>query len=227
MGRRPYLEVRDLWVGDPATPACRGVNLAVHGGSVVVVLGDTGAGKSRLLRCIGLDFAPLSGSILLHGVDITGMSTDRRRRLRTDAIELVHPPAASHEADPTVPAPAGGVVLGVARRATVPVAGMRQRIQIAKALTRRTDVLLLDEPFLGVEDHVAERILELIDRLRANGDTAVLVASRDPEVARLTADEVVVLHAGAVVEQGAADDVLGDPSHPHTAAMLDDALRTA
>ncbi|HUO47521.1 MAG TPA: ATP-binding cassette domain-containing protein [Acidimicrobiales bacterium] len=221
MGRRPSLEVRDLWAGDRDAPAVRGVSLAVHAGSVVVVLGGPGAGKSRLLRCVGLDFAPLSGSILLHGVDIAGVSPDRRRRLRTDAIELVHPPAAPDQDDPTVPPPAGGVVLGPARRATVPVAGMRQRIQIAKVLTRRTDVLLLDEPLLGVEHHVCDRILDLVRRLRATGDTAVLVASRDPEVARLVADEVVVLQAGAVVEQGPADEVLSHPSDPHTAAMLD------
>jgi peptide/nickel transport system ATP-binding protein len=97
---------------------------------------------------------------------------------------------------------------------------MRQRIQIAKALTRRTDVLLLDEPLLGVEDHVTDRILELVDRLRANGDTAVLVASRDPGVAEAMADEVVVLDDGAVVESGPLDDVLQDPRHPRTAAIL-------
>jgi ABC-type glutathione transport system ATPase component len=218
MSRRPSLEVRDLWVGEPDAPAVRGVDVAVPAGSVVAVLGGAGAGKSRLLRCIGLDFAPLAGSILLHGVDIAGVSPDRRRRLRTDAIELVHPPADG--ADPTVPGPPGGVVLGAVRRSTVPVAGMRQRIQIAKALTRRTDVLLLDEPLLGVEDYVAERILELVDRLRANGDTAVLVASRDPAVAEAMADEVVVLDDGAIVESGPVDEVLDDPNHPRTAALL-------
>jgi ABC-type glutathione transport system ATPase component len=217
MRRRPSLEVRDLWAGEPDAPTVRGVDLAVPAGVVMAVLGGAGAGKSRLLRCIGLDFAPLSGSILLHGVDIAGVAADRRRRLRTDAIELVHPPAPSDMADPTVPGPSGGVVLGAARRSTVPVAGMRQRIQIAKALTRRTDVLLLDEPLLGVEDQVTDRILELVDRLRANGDTAVLVASRDPAVAEAMADEVVVLDDGAIVGRGTVDEVLDDP---RTAAIL-------
>jgi len=219
MRRRPPLEVRDLWVGDPDDPACRGVSLVAPAGVVVVVLGGPGAGKSQLLRCLGLDFPPLSGSILLHGVDIAGVSPDRRRRLRTDAIELVHPPVAGNGPDPTVPAPAAGVVLGTARR-TVPVAGMRQRIQIAKALTRRTDVLLLDEPLLGVEEYAGERIVELIDRLRANGDTAVVAASRDAGVAELLADEVVVLDDGQVVEAGRIDDVLGNPRHPRTADLL-------
>ena len=60
---------------------------------------------------------------------------------------------------------------------------MRQRIQIAKALTHGADVLLLDEPFVGVEHGVRGRILELLERLRAEAETAVVVAARDPDVA--------------------------------------------
>jgi len=219
MGRRPNLEVRDLWVGHNEAPACRGVSLAAPAGAVVAVLGGPRAGKSQLLRCIGLDVAPLAGHILLHGVDIAGVSADRRRRLRTDAIELVHPPAAGDGADPTVPGRPRGIVLGGART-TVPVAGMRQRIQIAKALTRRTDVLLLDEPFQGVEPRVAERITELLDRLRADGATAVVVGTRDPAVASALGDDVVVLDDGEVVEAGPAASVLDAPRDPRTVALL-------
>jgi ABC-type multidrug transport system ATPase subunit len=208
MGRRPVLEVRDLWVGDPAAPACRGVSLSLRAGAVAAVLGGPGAGKSQLLRCIGLDFAPLSGSILLHGVDIAGVNPERRRRIRTEAIELVHPPAPDDAPDPTVPGARAGIMLGAARPATVPVAGMRQRIQVAKALTRRTDALLLDEPFAGVDDHVRARIVELVDRLRVNGDTAVLVATRDRAVAADVADDVVLLDRGEIVGAGPADEIL-------------------
>jgi ABC-type glutathione transport system ATPase component len=210
MGRRPVLEVRDLWAGDPTAPACRGVGLALRAGAVVAVLGGPGAGKSQLLRCMGLDFAPLSGSILLHGVDIAGVTPERRRRIRTEAIELVHPPAPDDAPDPTVPGARTGIVLGAARPATVPVAGMRQRIQIAKALTRRADALLLDEPFAGVDDHVRARIVELVDRLRANADTAVLVATRDRDVAADIAYEVVVLDRGEIVDAGPTDEILSD-----------------
>jgi len=136
-GRRPVLEARDLWAGDPVAPACRGVDLAARAGEVLVVLGGPGAGKSQLLRCLGLDFAPLSGAVLLHGIDIAGVSPERRRRLRTEAIELAHPPAPDGDPDPTASTPTTGFVLGTRRPKTLPVAGMRQRIQIAKALTRR------------------------------------------------------------------------------------------
>jgi len=211
---RPVLEVRALWVGDGPDAACRGVSLAVQPGQVVAVLGAEGAGKSQLLRCIGLDFPPASGTVLLHGVDVTGSSGDRRRELRARAIELVHPPAPPGSDDATVPSARAGVLLGAARPATVPVAGMRQRIQIARAITRGTDVLLLDEPFTDVEAHVRGRILELLGRVRDETATGVIVATRDPRVARLLADRVVLLVAGEVVADGPTDVVLdahGDP----------------
>ena len=180
---RPVLEVRELWVGEGPAAACRGVSLAVGPGQVVAVLGTEGAGKSQLLRCIGLDFPPTSGTVLLHGVDVTGSTGDRRRELRARAIELVHPPAPPGSDDTTVPSARAGVFLGAARPATVPVAGMRQRIQIARAITRGTDVLLLDEPFADVEAHVRRRILELLARVRIETETGVIVATRDSAVA--------------------------------------------
>jgi peptide/nickel transport system permease protein len=219
---RPVLEVRQLCVGPAPTPTGRGVSFAVEAGHVVGILGGEGAGKSRLLRCIGLDFAPVHGAVLLRGVDVTGATGERRRQLRARSIELVHPPAPSGVRDTTVPEARSGLLLQGGRAATAPAAGMRQRIQIAKALTHGADALLLDEPFTGVERGVRGRILELLDRLRAETETAVVVASRDPEVLRAVADHIVVLHDGEAVEEGAAAGVLDAPRHHRTRALVED-----
>ena len=157
----------------------------MEAGQVLAVLGGEGAGKSQLLRCIGLDFPPSSGAIVVQGVDVTGATSERRRQLRARSIELVHPPAPAGEPDLTVPGSRAGLLIQAGRRTTAPVAGMRQRIQIAKALSQGADVLLLDEPFVGVEHGVRTRIVELLERLRTETGTAVVVASRDPEVARV------------------------------------------
>lgn len=218
---RPVLEVRELWVGEGSSAACRGVNLVVHGGEVVCVLGGEGAGKSQLLRCIGLDFAPSSGKVLLNGTDVSGVGRDRRRELRARSIELVHPPAPEGVRDHTIPGARNGLVMSSSRRTTVPVAGMRQRIQIAKALTHGADVLLLDEPLAGVETPVRARVLELLERLRTGGTTAVLIATRDADVGRL-ADRVVVLHSGEVIESGPADRLLDDPRDPRTRQLVEE-----
>jgi peptide/nickel transport system ATP-binding protein len=197
------------------------VSFAVEAGQVLCVLGGEGAGKSQLLRCIGLDFAPSSGSVLLRGVEITGATSERRRQLRARSIELVHPPAPEGVRDTTVPGTRTGLLLGAGPGPTAPVAGMRQRIQIAKALAHGADVLLLDEPFVGVEHGVRERILELLQRLRTQTGTAVVVASRDPEVAGAVADDIVVLDDGEVVETGPAVTVLESPRHHRTRALVE------
>jgi ABC-type glutathione transport system ATPase component len=218
---RPILEVRDLCVVSETTTACRDISFAVEAGRVLCILGGQGAGKSQLLRCIGLDFAPSSGSIVLRGVDVTGATSERRRQLRARSIELVHPPAPAGERDSTVPGTRTGVLLQASSGPTAPVAGMRQRIQIAKALAHGADALLLDEPFVGVERGVQDRILELLRRLRTETETAIVVATRDPEVARAVADEILVLHDGEVVEMGSAPSILESPRDHRTRSLVE------
>lgn len=218
---RPVLEVRDLCMFSGETAAFRDVNFAVEAGSVLCVLGGEGAGKSQLLRCMGLDFAPASGSIVIQGVDVTGATSERRRQLRARSIELVHPPAPSGVRDHTVPGTRAGLLIQPGRSTTAPVAGMRQRIQIAKALSQGADALLLDEPFVGVEHGVKLRILELLERLRTETETAIVVASRHADVARMVAaDQIVVLHDGDVIESGPADRVLESPRDQRTRALV-------
>ncbi|HVC70491.1 MAG TPA: ATP-binding cassette domain-containing protein [Acidimicrobiales bacterium] len=219
---RPILEVRDLCVVSGSTTACRDINFTVHAGEVLGILGAEGAGKSQLLRCIGLDFPPSSGTIFLRGSDVTGASSQRRRQLRARTIELVHPPAPAGQPDSTVPGTRTGVLLGASSGPTAPVAGMRQRIQIAKALAHRADALLLDEPFVGVEHGVRGRILELLQRLRTETETAVVVATRHPEVARAVADEILVLVDGEVVETGPAHHILETPRDHRTRSLVQD-----
>jgi len=219
---RPVLEVRDLCVGSGESAACRDISFAVGAGEVLCVFGGEGAGKSRLLRCIGLDFPPASGSVLVQGVDVTGATSERRRQLRARSIELVHPPAPDGVRDLTVPGSRAGLLIKAGPGATAPVAGMRQRIQIAKALAQGADALLLDEPFVGVEHGVRGRILELLQRLRTEATTAVVVATRDPEVARLVADEVLVLDDGEMVETGPAARILESPTDHRTRALVED-----
>jgi ABC-type glutathione transport system ATPase component len=209
-------------VGSGPSAACRDITFGVEAGRVLCVLGGEGAGKSQLLRCIGLDFPPSAGSIFLRGIDVTGAGRERRRQLRARSIELVHPPAPAGEPDATVPGTRTGMLLQASSGPTAPVAGMRQRIQIAKALTHGADVLLLDEPFVGVEEHVQNRIIELLDRLRGGSETAVIVATRDPEVARAVADEILVLDGGNPVEMGPAQRILEAPRHQHSRALIEE-----
>ena len=188
----PSLEVRNLWVGDGAGATVRGVSFAANPGEVIGITGGAGAGKSRLLRCLGLDYLPSAGAIIIGGIDVARCGTDQRRQLRTTHVELVHPPVSAEAAPPT---PVDGTPL----RPTIPAAGVRQRIQIARALTNGKQLVLLDEPFFGVEDAVRERILELLGRLCGDVQATVVLASQDGELCRQLADRVLEMRGGAVV----------------------------
>ncbi|HZU80693.1 MAG TPA: ATP-binding cassette domain-containing protein [Acidimicrobiales bacterium] len=209
---RAILEVRDLWVGDGPGAAVQGVSFTVGPGQVFGVLGGPEAGKSRLLRCVGLDYPPTAGGIYFRGDEISGVGPDRRRQIRARDIELVHPPAPEGTRDSTVERGRSALLVAPRRQATVPVAGMRQRIQIAKALTNGTQVLLLDEPFAGVEPQVRRRIEELLQRLREEVGAAVVIATRDPEVCGRLAHDLLVLRDGEPVDRGTTTGVLEQPA---------------
>jgi oligopeptide transport system ATP-binding protein len=98
--------------------------------------------------------------------------------------------------------------------------GMRQRILIGMAIALEPDLLLADEPTTALDVTVQAQILELLDRLRRDLDMAVLLITHDLGVVSEVADRVAVMYAGRIVERGSGDDLLGQPAHPYTEALL-------
>jgi oligopeptide transport system ATP-binding protein len=98
--------------------------------------------------------------------------------------------------------------------------GMRQRILIAMAIALRPELVIADEPTTALDVTVQAQILELLDSLRRELDMAVLLITHDLGVVSEVADRVMVMYAGRIVESGTADEVLGQPAHPYTEALL-------
>ena len=98
--------------------------------------------------------------------------------------------------------------------------GVRQRVVIAMALACRPDLLLADEPTSALDSTVQAQILDLLSRLIKDLRMSVFLISHDMGVVAALADRVAVLKGGIVVEDGDVRDVLKDPAHPYTAAML-------
>ncbi|MFL5924654.1 MAG: ABC transporter ATP-binding protein [Gaiellaceae bacterium] len=98
--------------------------------------------------------------------------------------------------------------------------GMRQRAMIAMALSCNPDILIADEPTTALDVTIQAQILELLDRLRADFDSAVILITHDLGVVAETCDEVAVMYGGRVVERGSVEDVFGAPQHPYTEALL-------
>src|SRR5262244_779897 len=98
--------------------------------------------------------------------------------------------------------------------------GMRQRVMIAMALSCNPDVLIADEPTTALDVTIQAQILELLDRLRADFDSAVILITHDLGVVAEVADDIVVLYAGRIVERSAKRQLFYDPQHPYTWGLL-------
>ncbi len=105
--------------------------------------------------------------------------------------------------------------------------GLRQRVMIAMALVCEPSVLIADEPTTALDVTVQAQILELLKRLQRDLGLAILLITHDLGVVAEMCDEVAVMYAGRIVEQGAASDVLGRPHHPYTAGLLASSPRKA
>ncbi len=98
--------------------------------------------------------------------------------------------------------------------------GMRQRAMIAMALSCNPDVLIADEPTTALDVTIQAQILELIDKLKDDFDSAVILITHDLGVVAEVADEILVMYAGRVVEHGGKRDIFYDPQHPYTWGLL-------
>jgi ABC-type Mn2+/Zn2+ transport system ATPase subunit len=184
-----------LAVGYDGLAALSGVEFAVHAGERVGVLGPNGGGKTTLFRALLGELEPLAGRLEVPAKRATVPQTERSR--------LDYPVSALDVAlMGTIPARGWWRHPGREERAAAAAAlaevgleqvaqssfgelsgGQRQRVLIARALVQRSELLLLDEPFTGLDVASAERLGTLIDRLAAEG-RGVLVATHDIEQAR-------------------------------------------
>src|ERR687885_518309 len=98
--------------------------------------------------------------------------------------------------------------------------GMRQRAMIAMALACNPDVLIADEPTTALDVTIQAQIIDLIDRLKDDFNSAVILITHDLGVVAEIADEIAVMYAGRIVEYGTKRDVFYDPQHPYTWGLL-------
>jgi peptide/nickel transport system ATP-binding protein len=190
-----------------------------------------------------------SGRILFDGRDIMIMNAEERRRLRGSRIGLIFQDPFSvlnpslrvgdqvgeglvhHRGFSTERAFARAIELldevGIVKPEAVARAyphelsgGMRQRALIASALASEPDLLILDEPTTALDVTIEAQILDLLEQLRRQRGLTMVFISHNLGVIRRIADEVAVLYAGQIVEQGRTEDVLQRPIHPYAKGLL-------
>jgi branched-chain amino acid transport system ATP-binding protein len=227
----PLLRLVGLAVRYGSVQALSGIDLEVRQGEVVALLGSNGAGKSTTLRAISRLVNASSGRILWRGADLAPLATERTVRLG-----IGHCPEGRRVlARQSV---ASNLELGAwLRRDRAAIAadlercyglfprlaerrqqlagslsgGEQQMLAIARALMGRPTLLLLDEPSLGLAPKLVGEVMQALAQLHQEGLTMLLV-EQNAQAALEIADRGYVLEAGQLTLQGAAADLLNDPS---------------
>ncbi len=226
----PLLRVADLDAGYGAVQALWGISLEVRAGEVVALIGPNGAGKSTLLRTVSGLMHPRRGTVLYEGRDITTLTAERIVRLGIAHVpqgRRLFADLSVHE-NLMLGAYTRDDRAGVARdlrhvlelfpvlgdRLTLPASqlsgGEQQMAAFGRALMAHPRLLMIDEPSLGLAPLVVQALMGLIDRLRAEG-TSVLLVEQDVVVALRHADRGYVLETGRVVLEDTAEALLASP----------------
>ncbi|UGY93398.1 amino acid ABC transporter ATP-binding protein [Streptomyces gobiensis] len=219
----------------------QGIDITVRRGEVVCVIGPSGSGKSTLLRCVNLLEEPTSGTVTVAGTEVTDPDVDidrvrRRIGMVFQAFNLF--PHLTALENLTI---AQRRVLGRGRTKAEAVArhnlervglidkasvhpaklsgGQQQRVAIARALSMEPELMLFDEPTSALDPELVGDVLAVMRTLADEGMT-MLVVTHEMSFAREVADRVVFMDGGVIVEEGAPEQVVGDPQHARTRSFL-------
>jgi oligopeptide/dipeptide ABC transporter ATP-binding protein len=252
------LEIRGLkthFVSDEGvSPAVDGVDLRVHRGETLGIVGESGCGKSvTALSVMRLIPEPpgriVAGEILLEGRNLLELSADQMRRVRGNRISMIfQEPMTSLNPVYTIGNQIGEALrlhqrlsaadalarsLEMLKLVGIPAperrvheyphqlsGGMRQRAMIAMALACTPALLIADEPTTALDVTIQAQILDLMDDLKAELSTAIILITHDLGVVAECAARVAVMYAGKVVEEADAVRIFEAPLHPYTAGLL-------
>lgn len=229
------LTVEHLRLGTDHGAPVKDVSFTVAEGECVGIVGESGSGKSLTLRAIA---GVLPGGVRVVSGDhhVSGRSamvfqepmTTLNPTMRVGEFIAEGPRARGvSKADALRRAVELLTEVGVPDPATRARAwphqlsgGLRQRVMIAAALAVEPTILLCDEPTTALDTTVQAQLLALIDRLRVEHGMSVVFVSHNLAVVSRVAQRVVVMYAGRIVEEGPTQEILHNPSHPYTRALI-------
>lgn len=226
--------------------AVDGVTFHIKPGETLGLVGESGSGKSTIGKAlIGLQ-PPTSGTVLLHGKDITDASLKQRASVASELRVVFQDPYSSLNPIRTIGQTLGeplaliGVTGDEARRRSIealesvglpgdaidrfPVqfsGGQRQRVAIARALVCDPKVIVLDEPVSALDLSTQAQVLNLLADLRDERGLSFLFIAHDLGVVRFLSQRVAVLYRGQIMEMGDVEAIVQSPRHPYTVALND------
>lgn len=243
---KSYVQRQPLTRAKFAVRAFENINLTLSRCSTVALVGESGAGKSSLARCVALLDRPSQGEILWEGCNVLALAERERLPFRRHIQMIFQDPAASLNprltageiiAEPLQIQQEGtksqqraralelmdqvGLPPGAANRHPFEFSGgQKQRIAIARALALEPQLLILDEALSGLDVANQEMILRLLADLQATRSLTYLHISHDLRLVSQFADEVAVMTGGQIVEKQSARALFACPIHSYTRNLL-------
>lgn len=224
------------------------INIDMQAGEVTVIMGLSGSGKSTLIRHLNRLIEPTTGEILVNGQDVNDLDEEGLRELRRKSMSMVFQKFALLPHRTVLQNAATALrIQGVERSDSEAEAskwldrvgltgfedryprqlsgGMQQRVGIARALTANSPIMLLDEAFSALDPLIRTDMQNLLLELQKELHKTIVFITHDLDEALKLADHLVILKNGAVVQQGAPQEIVMNPGDPYIEAFVSDINR--
>jgi len=235
------VEIKGLIKNFGENEILKGINFSIEKGEVVCIIGASGSGKSTLLRCINLLETPTGGHIFFHGEDIAEAKTPPTL-LRTKMGMVFQQFNLFNNLSVLDNCLVGQIkVLGRKKSYAKEVAiqylekvgmdqyinakphqisgGQKQRVAIARALSMEPEALLFDEPTSALDPEMVGEVLKVIRDL-ADGGLTMIIVTHEMDFAREVSNRVVFMADGVIAEEGAPENIFGNPKNEKTRVFL-------
>ncbi len=245
MQDKTIISVKNLKKNYGKNEVLKDINIDIHEGEVVCVIGPSGSGKSTFLRCLNKLEVSTSGSIVVNETDINDPKTDIDRFRENIGMVFQHfnlfPHKTVEENIMLAPVTLKKMNKDEAKEKAHTLlqrvgledkadqypnqlsGGQKQRVAIARALAMNPDIMLFDEPTSALDPEMVGEVLKVMKELAQEGMTMVVV-THEMGFAREVSDRVIFMDGGYIVEEGTPDEVINHPKQPRTINFLNQVL---